>query len=209
MKNLLIFTFIFIALNLNAQCDELTERFGFPVMHSINSPLTPDPCDALSDYGTIRELTIAPSEGYQEIKKRIRVVTETTWDADHCIAETVILSRDTSVISEQIFPSHSNRSVGGFWTIRMELLVMPPNSRPSGSFATKLPKGSMSMTYKDGTNLELKDYWVVHTGRFENQSDAKIAVQRFKELHPEFCRAYAYWLPSGCLFQYRFNENLN
>lgn len=207
MKKLLTILLTLFALNLSAQCDELKQRFEFPVEHSIQSPLNPDPCDALSNYGTNRVLSVSPTEGYLEVKKRVKVVSETTWDADNCIAATTILSRDTITISERVYPSRSDVKVGGFWTIRMELLILPPSSRPDGTFATKLPKGSLSMTYKDGSTLELKDYWVIHTGHFINVTDAKVAVKKFKELHPEFCRAYAYFLPEGCEYQYKFTSN--
>lgn len=206
MKNSLIFLLSFIALNLNAQCDELKQRFDFPVAYSIQSPLTPDPCDALSDYGTNRVLSVSPTEGYLEVKKRVKVVSETTWDADNCIAATIVLSRDTITISERVYPSRSDVKVGGFWTVRMELLILPPNSRPAGTYATKLPKGAMSQIYKNGSQIDLNDYWVIHTGQFDNPAEAKVAVKKFKELHPEFCRAYAYFLPSGCDTQYSFSS---
>jgi hypothetical protein len=166
--------------------------------------MTPDPCDAKSNYGTVSELIHAPISGYQEIKKRIRVVSETAWDADNCKAETTILSRDTIEISNQRFSQKPGQKTGGYWTVRMELMVLPPASRPEGSFCTKLPKGSLTQTYKDGTTRELKDYWVVHTGKFSGAEEAKIAVKRFKEAYPEFCRSYAYYLPENCEYQYRY-----
>jgi hypothetical protein len=214
MKHSIIFALLFQVLNLNAQsknhdCDELLQKFEFPVEHSIQSPLTPDTCNALPDYGTNRVLRVAPVAGYLEVKKRIKVVSETTWDADNCLAQTTILSRDTITLSERKYPTHSDKLVGGYWTIRMELMVQPPNSRPAGSFATKLPKGAMSQTYNNGSTLELKDYWVVHTGQFTDAIAAKQACREFKKSHPEFCRAYAYWLPSGCEYQYEFTDENN
>ena len=212
MKHLIIFALLFQVLNLNAQsknhdCDELLQRFEFPVEHSIQSPLNPDPCDALSDYGTDRVLRVAPVAGYLEVKKRIKVVSETTWDADNCNAVTTILSRDTITLSERKYPTHSDKLVGGYWTIRMELLVQPPNSRPAGSFATKLPKGAMSQTYTDGSQIDLNDYWVIHTGQFTDAISAKKACIEFKEENGEFCRAYVYYLKYGCDTQYEFTSN--
>jgi len=189
-------------------CEELLERFEFPIAYSIQSPMEPDPCDALADYGTVSELIYAPKAGYQEIKKRVRVVSETTWDADNCIAQTNILSRDTIEISNKIYGRQSGEGTGGYWTVRMELLILPPQSRPEGSMCTKLPSGALTQTYKDGSTRELKDYWVVHYGIFQNQPDAKQACKEFKRLHPEFCRAYAYWLLEGCEYQYQYKSNL-
>lgn len=205
---ILILNFIGLTFNLNAQCDELTQRFDLPVMHSIESPMEPDPCDAKDNYGTVSNLIYSPIGGYQEIKKRIRIVSETIWDADNCKAETNILSQDTIEISNQRFGQRKGQTTGGYWTVRMELMVLPPASRPEGTMCTKLPKGSLTQTYKDGSTRELKDYWVVHTGKFSNAEEAKIAVKRFKEAYPEFCRAYAYFLPTDCEYQYQY-KNVN
>jgi hypothetical protein len=192
--------------DLNAQCEELIQRFEFPLQYSMQSPLTPDPCDAKSNYGTIGELVYSPVSGYQEVKKRVRVVSETSWDADNCKAETTVLSRDTVVISNQRFGQRPGRTTGGYWTIRMELLIQPPGSRPDGSMCTKLPKGSLTQKYKDGSTREIKDYWVVHYGQYFNEFDCKDAVKEFKAQYPEFCRAYAYFLPGECEYQYQYKN---
>lgn len=173
-------------------CEDLIQRFEFPVEHSTNGPLVPDPCNALNDYGTERILQISPTPGYQEIKKMVRVTTETIWDPETCHAESKVLSRDTIEISNKRYNSVITATDGGYWTVRMELMVYPPLSRPKGSLATKLP------------NTNLKDYWVIHRGKFETEKEARLAVKILKEQYPEFCRSFAYFLPEGCQFQYKY-----
>lgn len=201
MKNLilliLILTFISTLTQAQKPCD-LTQRFEYPIVHSLNSQMVPDPCDALDDYSTVKRLTVSATATYLEVKKMVKVVNETTYDPETCAAESREISRDTIIVSSKSVNVADNRPTGGYWTIRMELMVFAPQSRPDECLATKLPQGE-----------RLEDYWVTHYGKFANVQEAKLACKEFKELHPEFCRAYAYYLPEGCRFQYKYFSILN
>lgn len=190
---LLINACVCLTFALNAQCDQLTQRFDLPVQYSIKSQLDPDPCDAKSDYRTKSELVYSPISGYQEIKKQVKVITATTYDPDNCKGKTEVVSVDTTEISNKIFGAKKGQTTGGYWTMRLELMVLPPASRPQGSMATKLPLGES----KEG-------YWVIHVGTFVSAETAKKELKLFKNAYPEFCRAYVYYLPSNCEYQYKY-----
>lgn len=204
MKHFLMYTLLFVATSLFSQsptpCGSIVERVALPSEYSTNTPLKPDPCDALADYGTEKVLTVSTQPEYLEIKKKIRVVVEI--DPDNCEAHE--LSRDTVEVSREKIYVASTRPVGGFWTVRMELLMYAPASRPAGCNATKLPEGALSQKYKDGSTIELKEYWVVHNGQYPTKAEAAAATKRLKAKYPEFCRAYPYLLPEGCKNQYEY-----
>lgn len=196
MNKLTLLILTFLATDLVAQpCKDLIEKVNLPVAYSLNPQLPPDPCDALSSYGTERILTVSERPEYLEVRKRIRVVVETVWDSETCTAETKELSRDTVIVGQQKIYSASNVPTGGYWTVRMELMVYAPVSRPVDALATKLPNG------------RLQDYWVIHTGQFNTIDEAKQATKQLKSVHPEFCRAYAYYLPEGCKSQYKYQPS--
>ena len=211
MKNYTILTaLLFLTVQLFAQtqvpCGSIVERVEIPVEHSSMTPLPPDPCDALADYGTKRVLTVSTQPEYLEIQKRIRVVVETLINPDDCSSEAHELSRDTVEVSRKKIYVASTEPVGGYWTVRMELMMYAPASRPDGCYATKLPRGAMSQQYKDGSIIELKEYWVIHNGQYETKAEASAATKRLKAEYPEFCRAYAYLLPQGCENQHEYRN---
>jgi hypothetical protein len=187
----------------SAPCGAITERVPIPAEYSINGRLAPDPCDALADYGTEKQPTISATPEYLEIKKRIRVVVETLIDPDNCSTQVRELSRDTIVVGQENVYIASTQPTQGYWTVRMELMVYPPSSRPAGCLVTKLPSGAMA---QDNAQ-DLRDYWVVHYGEYTSKSEAKSATALLKQRHPEFCRAYAYFLPQGCKYQFKYVTN--
>jgi len=214
LKNyILLTTLLLLSTQLYSQnkvpCGSIVERVEIPVQHSTMNPLPPDPCDALASYGTVKVLTVSTEPEYLEIKKQIRVVVETLIDPDNCTSVAQELSRDTIEVSREKIYAASTEPVGGYWTVRMELMMYSPLSRPAGCYATKLPSGALSQQYKDGSTIELKEYWVVHSGQYETQAEARLATKRLKSLHPEFCRAYAYLLPEGCKNQYQYKSSFN
>jgi len=184
----------------SAPCGAITERVPIPAEHSFNIPLAPDPCDALPYYGTEKRPTISATPEYLEIKKQIRVVVETLIDPDNCSAQVRELSRDTVVASQKRVYVASAAPTEGYWTVRMELMVYPPNSRPAGCLVSKLPDGAMAQNNAQ----EIKDYWVVHYGKYTGKSEAREATVLLKQRYPEFCRAYAYYLPAGCQYQFEY-----
>lgn len=212
MKNLtiltalMLFTFQSLAQKNQFPCGSIVERIEIPVEYSTLSPLPPDPCDALPSYGTEKVLTVSTQPEYLEIQKRIRVVVETLINPDDCTSEAREVSRDTIEVSREKIYVASTTPVGGYWTVRMELMTYAPASRPVGCNATKLPEGAMSQQYKDGSTIELKEYWVIHNGKYSTPSEAKSATKRLKANYPEFCRAYPYLLPSGCKNQYEYKQ---
>jgi hypothetical protein len=187
----------------SAPCGAITERVPIPAEYSTNAPLPPDPCDALADYGTEKSPTISATPEYLEIEKRIRVVVETLIDPDNCSTQVREISRDTIVVGQRKVYVASTEPTSEYWTVRMELMVYPPNSRPDGCLVTKLPDGAMA---QDNTQ-EIKDYWVVHYGQYRSKAEAKAATTLLKQRHPEFCRAYAYLLPAGCQYQFQYIAN--
>jgi len=209
MRNYLVLTFLLISNLLFSQvpCGSIVERVPIPSEYSTNTPLPPDPCDALADYGTEKVLTVSTQPEYLEIKKKIRVVVETLIDPDNCTSVAHELSRDTIEISREKIYAASTVPVGGYWTVRMELLMFAPASRPAGCYATKLPEGALSQKYKDGSTIEINEYWVVHSGQYETKAEASAATKRLKSKYPEFCRAYAYMLPEGCQNQYQYKSS--
>jgi hypothetical protein len=209
MKNLLIFTSLIVTTQLFSQsqpvpCGAITERVPIPLKYSMNARLPPDPCDALASYNTERVISVCTTPNYLEIKKQIRVVVETLIDPDNCNSVARELSRDTIEVGRKLIYAASTTPTGGYWTVRMELVVYAPVSRPVGFYATKLPNGSMSQEYKDGSTIDLKEYWVVHVGEYKTITEAKKATNELKKTHPEFCRAYPYFLPNGCEHQYKY-----
>jgi hypothetical protein len=211
LKNyILLTTLLLLSTYLFAQnkvpCGAITERVPIPSEYSTTNPLPPDPCDALADYGTKKILIVSTEPEYIEIKKQIRVVVETLIDPDNCTSVAHELSRDTVEVSRQLIFAASTVPTGGYWTVRMELMMYPPKSRPAGCYATKLPQGAKSQQYKDGSAIELKDYWVIHKGNFFYKEEAMEAAKRLKAQYPEFCRAYPYFLPEGCKKQFRYDH---
>ncbi len=207
MRNYLVLISFLLSSNLlfsQTPCGAITERVPIPLQYSTKTPLPPDPCDALPTYGTEKELTVSTQPEYLEIKKTIRVVVETLIDPDNCTSTAREVSRDTIEVGRQLIYAASTTPTGGYWTVRMELMMYAPNSRPAGCYATKLPAGALSQQYKDGTTINLKEYWVVHAGQYVSKEEASQATKELKRSYPEFCRAYTYFLPENCQQQYKY-----
>lgn len=207
MKRIFFIILTLTSFNLFSQtpCGSIIEKIDLPISYSLNSALPPDPCDAKSDYGTERDLIVSTNPVGIQIKKKIKILVETLIDPDNCQIETREISRDTIEVGREKVYVASIKPVGGYWTVRMELMVYAPVSRPSGCFATKLPNRSMDWN----NQFDLKDYWVVHTGNFQSLESARLATIQLKEMFPEFCRAYPYFLPEGCKEQYQYKSKIN
>ncbi len=186
----LIFIFLF-PFNLIAQCDNLVKQQIIPIQHSLMEQLEPDPCNALSDYGTRRILTHSPSNGLIEKKFKVKINQEISWDPDNCQAQTKELSRDTILIEEKVTAQQPGKITKPIFTVRMELLQKPPQSRPSGTKCTKLMEGNLS------------GYWIVHYGEYSNMEEARQATIQLKQRWPEFCRAFPTAISSS-EFRYEF-----
>jgi len=174
-------------------CEGLTTKSPLPMSYSgPKDRLIPDPCNAKDSYGSQLALVYAPDPGYVEQQRQIKVITESIWDSRTCQMTSREVSRDTIIVHEEVIPSQSPKNVGGYWTVRMELMVKPPDSRPVGAMVSKLPS----------SNLE--GYWVVHMGSADTKEEIQKYLKPFKAEYPEFCRAYVYWLPFGIEYQYEY-----
>lgn len=183
-----------IVVDLEIPCDELIERVDKPYRHSPADTLAPSKCEANSWYPATKVLRYGPDDAYTIIKKQVRVVTETIWDADNCDATTNIISQDTTEVAREFHPMVSGETTGGYWTVRFELRTTAVDRRPEATFATKLANG------------KFKGYWVYHDGEYDTKAEATTAAAAFRRSHPEFPCAYAYFLPEGCEWQYVYQD---
>ena len=193
----MIFLLLTLSTAASAQCEELTQRFERPVQYNTPSQMMPDRCHGTNDYGTHAVLSIAPRAGYLERKLKIRATVITEWDADTCVSRTVSTKFDTIITSQVIRPQISDKTVGGYYTCRLELMVTPPTSAPLNCVAVRLP-----------SNHQFADYWVTSYGEFTDIFAAKRALKAFKLQYPEYCSAFVYFIPTGCEYMMSYQTDL-
>lgn len=173
--------------SVSAQCDELTQRFERPIEYNQPSQMEPDPCHGLNNYNTVPTLLVSPKAGYLERKLKIRATVITEWDADTCVSRTVSTKFDTIITSQVIRPQISDETVGGYYTCRLELMVVPPISAPVGCESVRLPEDHI-----------FKDYWLTTYGHYTTKEAAKQALVGFKNEYSEYCSAFVDYVPLGC-----------
>lgn len=199
MKQITIFfTLLFVAQLTFAQtyatynvCDSLTFRQEIPTEYNsrTNTPLTPAPCSAKSNYNTMRLTVLYPQNNIVETKYKVKLITETILEG--CTETVVVVSRDTVDAVTTVIEAEKQYAAQ-VWTIRMELLTYVPNSRPNNSFVVQIPEGP------------IKGYYVTYYGEYNSQAEAKTALQAFKRQYPEFCQAYVWQVPARVEVKYSF-----
>lgn len=187
-----IFIFFVFCATINAQnnCGYSTETV-VPFNFAVNEPLPPDPCGAKPPYNNVGKLTVSPPQGYIKNSYSVEIITKTIID-ENCNVLQVEVSRDTILTGTKTIFGEKMEPTKASWVVRTELLTIAPHTRPSGFMATLLP-----------TSHQFGGYWVTHWGEYENKQDADNALNRLKKLHPEFCSAFVYKLPS-CNFRYEY-----